>query len=120
MTKHGPSEPIFRVYFHRLFKRIVGLTPKQYGYNFTHLAGPQMVNEETPGERIRITGRVLDGEGMPVSDAMLEVWQADAAGNYPAPSRQDGFTGFGRVGTGTDPDNRFWFDTVKLPAKDAP
>jgi protocatechuate 3,4-dioxygenase alpha subunit len=49
---------------------------------------------------------------------MLEVWQADAAGNFPAgdapdPSRQDAFTGFGRVGTGTDPDNRFWFDTVK-------
>jgi protocatechuate 3,4-dioxygenase alpha subunit len=95
-----------------------GLTAKQYGYNFTSLAGPLMVDENTPGERIRITGQVLDGEGLPVSDAMLEVWQADAAGDFPAgdcpdPLRIDGFTGFGRVGTGTDPHNRFWFDTIK-------
>jgi protocatechuate 3,4-dioxygenase, alpha subunit len=95
-----------------------GLTAKQYGYNFTSLAGPQMVTEATEGERIRITGQVLDGEGVPVADALLEVWQADSAGNYPAgnfpdPSQQDGFTGFGRVGTGTAPDNRFWFDTIK-------
>ena len=90
-----------------------GLTPQQYGYAFNSLAGPKMVDEKTPGERIRITGQVLDGEGLPVSDAMIEVWQADAAGNYPDASRQDGFTGFGRAGTGTDPANRFWFDTVK-------
>jgi protocatechuate 3,4-dioxygenase, alpha subunit len=90
-----------------------GLTPKQYGYHFKSLAGPQMVDDTTRGERIRITGRVLDGEGVPVSDAMLEVWQADAAGHFVDPSRQDGSTGFGRVGTGTDPGNRFWFDTVK-------
>jgi protocatechuate 3,4-dioxygenase, alpha subunit len=90
-----------------------GLTAKQYGYKFTSLVGPQMVGEETEGERIRILGQVLDGEGVPVSDAMLEVWQADAAGSFPDPSRQDGFTGFGRVGTGTDPQHRFWFDTIK-------
>lgn len=90
-----------------------GLTPKQYGYNLASLAGPQMVDEKTEGERIRITGQILDGEGVPVSDAMLEVWQADAAGNFPDASRPDGFTGFGRVGTGTDAHNRFWFDTVK-------
>ena len=90
-----------------------GLTPQQYGYDFSSLAAPQLVDENTPGERIRVTGRVLDGEGLPVSDAMIEVWQADAAGSYPGASRQDGFTGFGRVGTGTDPHNRFWFDTVK-------
>ena len=34
------------------------------------------------GERIRLSCRVLDGDGMPVNDAMLEVWQADAAGDY--------------------------------------
>jgi protocatechuate 3,4-dioxygenase alpha subunit len=89
------------------------LTPAQYGYNFTSLAGPQMVDETISGERIRVTGQVLDGDGVPVSDAMIEVWQADATGRYPDASPQDGFTGFGRVGTGTDPDNRFWFDTIK-------
>jgi len=89
------------------------LTPKQYGYNFTSIADPQMVDEKIQGERIRITGQVLDGEGAPVSDAMIEIWQVDAAGRYPDASRQDGFTGFGRVGTGTDTHNRFWFDTIK-------
>ncbi len=89
------------------------LTPRQYGYNFTGIAGPQMVDEQIQGERIRVTGRVLDGEGLPVSDAMIEIWQADSTGGYPEASRQDGFTGFGRVGTGTDRHNRFWFDTIK-------
>jgi protocatechuate 3,4-dioxygenase alpha subunit len=89
------------------------LTPTQYGYNFTSLAGPQMVDENIQGERIRITGQVLDGEGVPVSDAMIEIWQADITGRYPDVSQQDGFTGFGRVGTGTDHHNRFWFDTIK-------
>jgi protocatechuate 3,4-dioxygenase alpha subunit len=89
------------------------LTPEQYGYNFTSLAGPQMVDEKIPGERIRVTGQVLDGDGVPVPDAMIEVWQADASGHYPDETRQDGFTGFGRVGTGTDAKSRFWFDTIK-------
>ncbi len=47
------------------------------------------------GESIRIEGRVLDGDGAPVPDAMLEFWQADARGRY-APER---FVGFARVGT---------------------
>jgi protocatechuate 3,4-dioxygenase alpha subunit len=89
------------------------LTPTQYGYNFTSFADAQMVNEKIQGERIRITGQVLDGDGTPVSDAMIEIWQTDATGRYPDASPQDGFTGFGRVGTGTDRRNRFWFDTIK-------
>lgn len=89
------------------------LTPEQYGYNYNSLAGPQMADRKIQGERIRITGQVLDGDGAPISDAMIEVWQADAAGRYPDPSRQDEFIGFGRAGTGTDPHNRFWFDTIK-------
>ena len=89
------------------------LTPTQYGYNFTGIAGPQMVDEKVQGERIRVIGQVFDGEGVPVPDAMIKLWQADAAGRYPDASRQDGFTGFGRVGTGTDPRHRFWFDTIK-------
>jgi protocatechuate 3,4-dioxygenase alpha subunit len=89
------------------------LTPTQYGYNFAGIAGPQMVDEDVQGERIRITGRVLDGDGVPVSDAMIEIWQADATGGYPDGSRPDGFVGFGRVGTGTAPHNRYWFDTIK-------
>ena len=94
-----------------------GLTPEQYGYPFPALAGSVLADDETPGERIRLTGRVLDGENNPVPDAMLEIWQADAAGRYGHPADPRGsnlrFTGFGRCGTGTDPENRFVFDTIK-------
>lgn len=89
------------------------LTPTQYGYNFSGIANPLMIDDQTDGERIRILGQVLDGEGVPVSDAMIEIWQADARGRYPDPAQESGFNGFGRVGTGTDPQNRFWFDTIK-------
>jgi protocatechuate 3,4-dioxygenase alpha subunit len=54
------------------------------------------------GERVWITFRVLDGEGLPVPDAMIELWQADSEGNYvPENSGTDGagFRGFGRLAT---------------------
>jgi len=94
-----------------------GLTPEQYGYPFRSLVGSKLADADTPGERIRIIGRVLDGDGAPVPDAMIEIWQADALGRYahPADPRGSnlGFPGFGRCGTGTDPENRFAFDTIK-------
>jgi protocatechuate 3,4-dioxygenase alpha subunit len=94
-----------------------GLTPEQYGYPFRSLAGPVLVDSDTPGERIRITGRVLDGEGNPVPDAMIEIWQADGEGRYAHPVDTRGsnvrFKGFGRCGTGTEPENRFVFETIK-------
>jgi protocatechuate 3,4-dioxygenase alpha subunit len=94
-----------------------GLTPEQYGYPFRSLAGATLVDHDTAGARIRITGRVLDGDGAPVPDAMIEIWQADAEGRYAHPADPRGsnlpFKGFGRCGTGTDPENRFAFDTIK-------
>ena len=94
-----------------------GLTPEQYGYPFRALAGASLVDDHTPGERIRITGRVLDADGAPVPDAMVELWQADGEGRYahPADPRASNlrFGGFGRCGTGTDPENRFAFETIK-------
>jgi protocatechuate 3,4-dioxygenase, alpha subunit len=74
------------------------------------------------GERVAIEGRVLDGDGAPVSDAMVEIWQANAAGRYDHPEdlqqedRQTrpldpNFHGFGR--TATDPDGRFRLRTIK-------
>lgn len=94
-----------------------GLTPEQYGYRFTSIAGGAMRDADTPGEAIRIEGRVFDGEGTPINDAMIEIWQADARGHYahPASPRASNaaFTGFGRCGTGTDPECRYVFDTVK-------
>ncbi len=101
-----------------------GLTAEQYNYPFDQVATAQVAKEGTEGERIRIVGRVLDGEGNAVDDAMIEVWQANAHGryNHPADDRTDNlldpeFKGFGRVGTGTDPENRFVIDTVKPGAR---
>jgi protocatechuate 3,4-dioxygenase alpha subunit len=70
------------------------------------------------GERITIEGRVLDGDGTPVPDAMLELWQANAAGryNHDADEQSDkkldpNFLGYGRVAT--DAQGRFRIATIK-------
>src|SRR5437762_10154672 len=76
-----------------------------------------LTRPETAGERIRIEGRVLDGDGMAVPDAMVEIWQANAHGRYNHPADQGSalldpsFTGFGRSGTAED--GTYWFETVK-------
>ena len=99
-----------------------GLTALQYGYPFTGLASDQLADELTPGERIRIAGRVLDGAGAAIPDAMIEIWQADSEGRYAHPNddraSNQRFRGFGRFGTGTDPENRFIFSTIKPGAVD--
>jgi protocatechuate 3,4-dioxygenase alpha subunit len=99
-----------------------GLTPEQYGYELTSIAQPALTRSDDQGEHIRIQGRVYDGNGEPVSDAMIEIWQADAAGRYAHPADPRGsnasFKGFGRCGTGTDPEHRFYFDTVKPASVD--
>ncbi|RLV48221.1 protocatechuate 3,4-dioxygenase subunit beta [Nocardioides mangrovicus] len=72
---------------------------------------------EPLGERIRVQGRVLDGDGRPVRRQLVEVWQANASGRYihqrdqhPAPLDPH-FTGMGRCLT--DDDGRYTFVTVK-------
>jgi protocatechuate 3,4-dioxygenase beta subunit len=72
---------------------------------------------EPLGERIIVTGRVLDSAGKPVRSALIEIWQANAAGRYhhdfdshPAPLDPN-FTGAGRCLT--DDDGRYRFVTVK-------
>jgi protocatechuate 3,4-dioxygenase, alpha subunit len=94
-----------------------GLTPEQYGYDLGAIAGGDMAPADVEGKRIRVEGRVFDGAGAVVPDAMVEIWQADAMGRYAHPSdprgSNAGFKGFGRFGTGTDKQNRFIFDTIK-------
>ena len=70
------------------------------------------------GERIVIEGRVIDGDGAGVPDAMIELWQANAAGryNHPEDTQADkpldpNFRGFGRAAT--DAEGRFRFVTIK-------
>ena len=91
----------------------VANSARQYNYPLRDIAGPTIATDETPGNRIRIEGRVLDGAGAPVDDAMIELWQADSQGRYPTPATNQSFTGFGRAGTGPDPKKRFIFDTIK-------
>jgi len=69
------------------------------------LAGP-----EVPGERATVHGRVLDGDGKGIPDAVIEIWQADALGRY-AEEAQSVFAGFGRVPTSDR--GEFRFTTIK-------
>ena len=76
-----------------------------------------LASESVAGERVTIRGRVLDGNGAPVPDAFLEIWQANVHGKYAHPEdKQDkpldvGFTGFGRVPV--DLAGSFQFATIK-------
>ena len=76
-----------------------------------------LTKPETVGNRIRIEGRVLDGDKLSIPDAMVEIWQANASGRYNHPADQGpadldpSFTGFGR--SGTDENGDYWFETIK-------
>ena len=76
------------------------------------IAGPQ-----AKGERVLLMCRVLDGDGLPVPDAMLEIWQADADGKYNHPddaqheTADPACTGFGRMGTSEE--GNCEFETIK-------
>jgi protocatechuate 3,4-dioxygenase alpha subunit len=91
--------------------------------------GPQVVPDGTR-EAFRLSGRLLDGAGDPVPDALIETWQADPQGRFPGPGHARGaggqgdpgdtgdqgaaaseFRGFGRCPT--DAEGRFWVRTVK-------
>jgi protocatechuate 3,4-dioxygenase alpha subunit len=87
----------------------IGLIPHQAGFDiFENNFSNVLAAADTPGERIRIEGRVLDGLGSPCRDVLIECWQADSDGSY----HSDGFRGWGR--TGTDFETGLWFfETVK-------
>ena len=73
--------------------------------------------ENVSGERITVLGKVIDGDGKGVPDAVIEIWQANSHGKYAHPEdEQDkpidaGFTGFARVPT--DAQGTFRFTTIK-------
>jgi protocatechuate 3,4-dioxygenase alpha subunit len=92
-----------------------GLTPRAYGGQ--ELFTEQVATEGMDGERIRIEGVVHDGDGAVVSDAMIEIWQADPQGRFNAAGNA-GFTGFGRCETSTD--GVYFFETVRPGAVPGP
>jgi protocatechuate 3,4-dioxygenase alpha subunit len=80
------------------------------------LGGTELV-EPQAADVLRIEGQVIDGAGQPVSDAVVELWQANRAGRYAHPADtqekllEAGFTGFGRCQV--DVNGAFRFVTVK-------
>ena len=90
------------------------LTPANY--DFRPVFGNDLTGPDVPGTRIKIEGRIFDGAGAGVPDAMVEIWQADAAGTYAhgmagGATPNTGFKGFGR--TEPDKDGGYSFTTVK-------
>lgn len=106
-----------------------GVTPSQtvgpyfaYGltsngkYDWNDAFSNNLVTPDISGERIRVEGRVSDGDGNPMPDCMLEIWQADAQGRFSDPQDKrtlpnSSFKGFGRCGT--DAGGGYAFDTIK-------
>jgi protocatechuate 3,4-dioxygenase alpha subunit len=98
----------------------IGLAPRQAGFdifekNFTNV----LVTPETMGERITIEGHVIDGSGTLVRDALVEIWQANAAGRYNHPADQQAgkavdpaFRGWGRAAADFDT-GLYTFETIK-------
>lgn len=109
MPRQTPSQTVGPFFAH-------ALTPERYGRK--GIADNVLVQRGTQGERICIAGQVWDGEQVPIPDALVEIWQANAAGRYahPADTQDDvpvdpDFKGFGRAGT--DDEGAFRFQTIK-------
>lgn len=82
----------------------IGLAPGAAGFDiYREELGGRIIADDTPGHRIRIEGRVLDGTGTPVKDVLVEVWQADGNGIHPHPEDPrnadcaQGFRGWARI-----------------------
>jgi protocatechuate 3,4-dioxygenase alpha subunit len=93
-------------------------TPSQTAGPFLHvgLTGTSSVScvagEGAKGERMWLTFRLLDGDSLPVPDAMIELWQADSEGNYKDGRAAEGtFSGFGRLATSED--GSCTFETIR-------
>ena len=108
-TLRHPTQPLVRV------------GPERTGPALGHLRPGELCDDLTRdgpvGERITVSGRLLDSAGHPIADSLVEIWQANAAGRYrhrddrwPAPL-DPGFHGAGR--TVTDADGRYEFVTIK-------
>ncbi|HEU0159587.1 MAG TPA: protocatechuate 3,4-dioxygenase subunit alpha [Hyphomicrobiaceae bacterium] len=114
MPERTPSQTV-GPYLH------LGLAPA--AYNVRPLFGPDLSAPGVTGTPIRIEGRLIDGEGNGLPDALLEIWQADAQGHYAHPAdgrplRSNSFRGFARAPT--DAGGGFAFSTIKPGAVPGP
>jgi protocatechuate 3,4-dioxygenase alpha subunit len=98
----------------------IGATPNHSGieiYGNAGDLGKTMLAPDVKGERIVVKGHVIDGAGAPLKDALLEIWQADAAGLYNSPEEKRGkadpaFPGWGRQPTDGST-GQYRFETIK-------
>ena len=88
-----------------------------FSIGFTWLYRDNLAGPGVSGERVEIAGRILDGDGKPVPDGIVEIWQANSQGKYAHPDdpqekpTENGFSGYGRVPTNEE--GRFRFTTIK-------
>lgn len=111
----APAQPL-----HLLPQGMTELTGPVFGHDRVHEGDNDLTrwaDGEAVGQRIIVHGRMLDGDGRPVPDSLVEVWQANAGGRYrhevdqwPAPLDPH-FAGLGRVLT--DADGRYSFTTIR-------
>ena len=114
-TRRAPSMPLIR-----LPENLSDLTAPVYGWWAIGDTDNDLTRQhggEPQGQRIIVSGRVMDEDAHPVSGALIELWQANAGGRYchsrddhPAPLDPN-FTGAGR--TITDADGRYVFTTIR-------
>jgi len=96
----------------------IGCVPNFAGISgvYPHDLGATMLRDGVQGEPISVTGTVFDGTGTPLKDAMIEVWQADAAGLYPGNDPRGpadpNFSGWGRA-AGDGATGIWSFETIK-------
>jgi protocatechuate 3,4-dioxygenase, alpha subunit len=91
-------------------------TPSQtvgpfFSIGFSWLNRTDLTTGTDAGPYVTIGGRVIDGAGQPVPDAVLEIWQADGNGRHSLPKSAGKFFGFGRVPV--DNEGKFRFTTYK-------
>lgn len=104
----------------------IGLAPGDAGFEiYDRELGRNIAGAGAKGTRIRVEGTVFDGTGAPVKDALIEAWQANAAGHHAHPEDpssgnvEKDFRGWGRVIA--DFETGLWsFDTVKPGAVSGP
>jgi len=87
-----------------------GLVADDYAYGHSQVAGCVLKHtDEVKSDPISIQGRIVDGNGEPIPDALLEIWQPDSQGQFNSGT----FNGFGRIGSGVNADGFFEFHTIK-------
>jgi protocatechuate 3,4-dioxygenase alpha subunit len=115
MSELTPSQTVGPFYAY-------GLTPKGRAhwdpdgtYSWKETVGDNLVTPDASGQKIQIVGVIRDGDGVPIPDAMLEIWQADSQGRYAHPrdprAPNASFKGFGR--SACNKNGEFGFDTIK-------